>query len=65
MIPGLLGTTVDIERDDSKLLSALNPHMWDFSVLQSSKRDDQLQIFLGPARFVNHDCCPNVKVHPR
>lgn len=33
----------------------------DFSVMYSTSRQASC-LFLGPARFVNHDCNPNVKV---
>lgn len=61
IISGLVGITVDITDDDCHLFADQGSHSWDFSVLQSSRLHNRQQLFLGPARFVNHDCGPNVK----
>lgn len=61
IISGLVGITVDITEDDCQLFADQGSHSWDFSVLQSSRLHNRQQLFLGPARFVNHDCGPNVK----
>ncbi|KAI9095837.1 hypothetical protein DFS34DRAFT_164391 [Phlyctochytrium arcticum] len=49
------GVIAELDRDDEAYL--LNR---DFSVMFSTKRDCNC-LFLGPARFVNHDCDPNCK----
>lgn len=50
------GVIAELNEDDEEYL--VNR---DFSVMFSTKKDCMC-LFLGPARFVNHDCDPNCKV---
>lgn len=60
-IKQLCGVSVDIlPSDEERLLSTASVKR-EFSLLFSSKKK-QSQLLLGPARFVNHDCNPNVEV---
>ncbi len=52
-----LGTIADLTDEQE---NALNNR--DFSVIFSSRKNCMC-LLLGPARFVNHDCNPNVKVY--
>jgi histone-lysine N-methyltransferase SUV420H len=36
----------------------------DFSIVLSSRRQGLPSLFLGPARFANHDCNPNAELRP-
>lgn len=49
-------------------LTALTPEeedqLQDFSMIYSTKKKST-NLFLGPARFANHDCKPNVHVSPK
>ena len=59
LIDYLVGMTVDIPEADNS--DDDEGHPWDNSILTCSRRKGNLA-FLGPARFVNHDCTPNVQV---
>lgn len=61
VIPDLVGTLVPLTEDDEKAVPINTPH-WDFSVVLSERGHRASKIMLGPARFVNHSCEPNVKV---
>ncbi|KAI8909292.1 hypothetical protein DFJ77DRAFT_117091 [Powellomyces hirtus] len=50
-----VGVIAGLSEDDEDYL-----HNRDFSVMFSTKKDCNC-LFLGPARFVNHDCDPNCK----
>lgn len=54
VIKFLTGTIVAMTQEEEDFYEAGH----DFSILHSS-RLDSMCLFLGPARFVNHDCCPN------
>ncbi|TPX72247.1 hypothetical protein SpCBS45565_g00563 [Spizellomyces sp. 'palustris'] len=54
-IPHCTGVIAELDEDDEEYL--VNR---DFSVMFSTKKDCMC-LFLGPARFVNHDCDPNCK----
>ena len=55
-IVSLAGIFVALTAEEEQLLSSR-----DFSIMYSTKRH-RYGLFLGPARFVNHDCNPNVAV---
>lgn len=57
-IKHLSGTLVSITREEEK---ALDITRRDFSIVVSSRKKTA-SIFLGPARFANHDCGPNAKL---
>ncbi|KAJ6050529.1 uncharacterized protein N7446_010638 [Penicillium canescens] len=54
-IPYLTGTYVSMTDEQEKNLRRIGK---DFSVVESSNKK-RLSVFLGPARFINHDCKPN------
>lgn len=60
LVPELVGRTVNLSESDEIELSLRNSK-WDFSVIFPSSKKSR-QLFFGPARFVNHDCKPNVQV---
>lgn len=60
VIPDLFGTLVSFTEDDEKAAPISTTH-WDSSVILSDKGHRASKIMLGPARFVNHSCDPNVK----
>lgn len=64
LLGDLLGAAVDVSVQDEDLVRQSGREGWDFSILASLKKRGRAQLFLGPARFVNHDCQPNVKVRP-
>ncbi|KAI5306607.1 Histone-lysine N-methyltransferase set9 [Ascosphaera pollenicola] len=57
-IKNLTGTLVAMTREEEKLLDMTRR---DFSIVMSSRRK-MPSIFLGPARFANHDCNANSKL---
>lgn len=57
-IKHLSGTLVSITREEE---TALDITRRDFSIVVSSRKKTA-SIFLGPARFANHDCRPNAKL---
>lgn len=60
LLDELQGLTALLDASAEEALTKANG-TWDFSVLLSMSRKAS-QIFLGPARFTNHDCSPNAKV---
>ncbi|KAJ3391747.1 hypothetical protein HDU92_008891 [Lobulomyces angularis] len=54
------GVKTDLTEDDEKFLET---NKQDFSIIYSLKKGYS-SLFLGPARFINHDCNPNVKFMP-
>ncbi|KAK0703377.1 hypothetical protein B0T26DRAFT_792835 [Lasiosphaeria miniovina] len=56
----LNGSRVDISREEEGFLTS---HGKDFSIVFSSRRNRNC-VFLGPARFVNHDCDANAVLVP-
>ncbi|RKP20382.1 SET domain-containing protein [Rozella allomycis CSF55] len=59
VIKNLVGVSVEMSREEDENLQ--NNGGRDFSVLWSTKKRAYC-LLLGPARFVNHDCEPNVEV---
>lgn len=62
-LPFLCGAVADLTTEQEAALAAAGPggDQRDFSVFQH-ERTGVCRLFLGPARFVNHDCSPNVAV---
>ncbi|KAJ3335781.1 hypothetical protein HDU91_002033, partial [Kappamyces sp. JEL0680] len=58
-IKHLCGVLAELSREDEARLSDNR----DFSIMVSSKKGCAC-LFTGPARFVNHDCNPNIKFCP-
>ncbi|KAH7076336.1 hypothetical protein BKA63DRAFT_372990, partial [Paraphoma chrysanthemicola] len=54
----LIGFSVAIDEDQENLLALTDS---DFSLIVSSRRKT-CSLFLGPARFANHDCDANAKL---
>ncbi|CAG8525830.1 19494_t:CDS:2 [Racocetra fulgida] len=50
------GTLVSLTTEEERALEGGR----DFSIMWSSRKDTMC-LLLGPARFVNHDCCPNTE----
>lgn len=57
-IPYLTGTYVSMTDEQEKNLRRTGK---DFSIVNSGNKKG-LSVFLGPARFVNHDCQPNARL---
>ncbi|KAI5284386.1 Histone-lysine N-methyltransferase set9 [Ascosphaera acerosa] len=57
-VRGLTGTLVAMTREEEKDLDRTRR---DFSIVMSSRKKNS-SIFLGPARFANHDCNANCKL---
>lgn len=57
-LPHLAGRVMEICENEEKELQRSGR---DTSLIRG--KNGKTSIFLGPARFVNHDCRPNVKVH--
>lgn len=60
-IPHLVGTLVKLTADESNQLDATNRN---FSIVCAGRKKAQ-SIFLGPARFANHDCDANARLVPK
>lgn len=60
-IPYLVGTLVKLTADESNQLDATNRN---FSIVCAGRKKAQ-SIFLGPARFANHDCDANARLVPK
>ncbi|KAF3938327.1 hypothetical protein ABW19_dt0209434 [Dactylella cylindrospora] len=58
VIKNLSGVMVTMTKEEEDEFNEASNR--DFSIIQSSRKTGA-QIFLGPARFVNHDCSPNTK----
>lgn len=57
-IKGLSGTLVGMTKDEEDILDSSRK---DFSIVMSSRKKAP-SLFLGPARFANHDCNANAKL---
>lgn len=57
----LVGTLVSLTADESNELDATNRN---FSIVCARRKKTQF-IFLGPARFANHDCDANARLVPK
>jgi len=57
----LVGTLVPLTADESNQLDATNRN---FSIVCAGRKKAQ-SIFLGPARFANHDCAANARLVPK
>lgn len=60
-IPYLVGTLVPLTADESNQLDTTNRN---FSIVCTGRKMNQ-SIFLGPARFANHDCDSNARLVPK
>lgn len=60
-IPHLVGTLVKLTAEESNQLDATNRN---FSIVCAGRKKAQ-SIFLGPARFANHDCDANARLVPK
>ncbi|KAK5083555.1 histone lysine methyltransferase Set9 [Lithohypha guttulata] len=60
-IPYLVGTLVKLTAEESNQLDATNRN---FSIVCAGRKKAQ-SIFLGPARFANHDCDANARLVPK
>lgn len=60
-IDGLAGTLVSLTREEERALAGAQR---DFSIVASLRRKN-MSVFLGPARFANHDCCANAALTMR
>ena len=60
-IPNLVGTLVKLTAEESNQLDATNRN---FSIVCAGRKKAQ-SIFLGPARFANHDCQANARLVPK
>ncbi|KAJ9652848.1 histone lysine methyltransferase Set9 [Neophaeococcomyces mojaviensis] len=60
-IPYLVGTLVPLTADESNQLDTTNRN---FSIVCLGRKMNQ-SIFLGPARFANHDCNANARLVPK
>jgi len=60
-IPYLVGTLVPLTAEESNQLDATNRN---FSIVCAGRKKAQ-SIFLGPARFANHDCSANARLVPK
>jgi len=60
-IPYLVGTLVPLTAEESNQLDATNRN---FSIVCAGRKKAQ-SIFLGPARFANHDCDANARLVPK
>lgn len=60
-IPYLVGTLVRLTADESEQLDTTNRN---FSIVCLGRKKNQ-SIFLGPARFANHDCNANARLVPK
>lgn len=60
-IDGLSGTLVSLTREEELALAGAQR---DFSIVASLRRKI-MSVFLGPARFANHDCCANATLTMR
>ncbi|KAI9712079.1 MAG: Histone-lysine N-methyltransferase set9 [Bogoriella megaspora] len=61
VIKYLSGTCVAMTKEEEKNLDLTRR---DFSIVMSSRKKTP-SLFLGPARFANHDCCANARLSTR
>jgi hypothetical protein len=57
-IPALTGIFLTLTRDEEDRLKDADK---DWSVLISGRKGNAAGLFLGPGRFVNHDCAANTR----
>ncbi len=65
LMPTVKGTVVAVAPGDDRHLAkgeGAAGKERDFSIITPASKGSRPRLFLGPARFVNHDCAPNVKV---
>ena len=59
IIGHMTGFLHEVSKEKLAQLEACNSN---FSVLETISTKERFHVLLGPARFINHDCNPNVKV---